>query len=116
MFRVMTFGRSCSKPLPRLQRPRVAPYLALLLAFAGVSSAQLARVGPVDRNNGFPQWYQDSTGLAVNACLPNAQELADGTCLVTADMLTNPAAPIAFPNNFPDEFFFYALDTGGPVN
>jgi len=31
-------------------------------------------------------------------------------------MLTNPAAPISFPNNFPDEFFYSALDTGGPVN
>jgi Big-like domain-containing protein len=101
----------------RSPRVRLSAVAILALFFlTGISAAQLARVGPVDRNNGFPQWYQDSTGLAVNACLPNAQELADGTCLVTADMLTNPAAPIAFPNNFPDEFFFYALDTGGPVN
>jgi hypothetical protein len=90
--------------------------IVVLFFLAGISGAQLARVGPVDRNNGFPQWYQDSTGLALNVCLPNAQELADGTCLVTDDMLTNPAAPISFPNNFPDEFFYYALDTGGPVN
>jgi len=83
---------------------------------ASVSSAQLVRVGPVDRNNGFPAWYQDSTGLALNACLPNAQELADGTCAVFPDQLTNPAAPISFPNNFPDEFFYYGLDATTPVN
>jgi hypothetical protein len=102
------------RPSPRVRQSVLA--ILVLFFLAGISGAQLARVGPIDRNNGFPQWYQDSTGLALNVCLPNAQELADGTCLVTEDMLTNPAAPITFPNNFPDEFFYYALDTGGPVN
>jgi len=90
--------------------------LAGALFMTTISQAQLVRVGPVDRNNGFPAWYQDFTGLALNACLPNSQELADGSCLVTGDQLTNPSAPIAFPNNFPDEFFFSALDAGTPVN
>src|SRR5690348_6218609 len=81
--------------------------LASLLVLAGQGHAQLARVGPVDRNNGFPVWYQDSTGLVLDACLPNAQELADGTCLVTPDQLANPASPISFPGNFPDEFFYW---------
>ena len=40
---------------------------------------QLVRVGPVDRSNGLPIWYEDSTGLALDACLPNAQQLVDGT-------------------------------------
>jgi len=90
--------------------------LAGALFMTTISQAQLVRVGPVDRNNGFPAWYQDFTGLALNACLPNSQELADGSCLVTGDQLTNPSAPISFPNNFPDEFFFSALDAGTPVN
>src|SRR5437899_1987008 len=93
--------------------------LALLFAlcvFADNASGQLARVGPVDRNNGFPQWYQDSTGLVLDACLPNAAELADGTCLVTPDQLTNPAAAISFPNNFPDEFFFFNANANLTVN
>lgn len=81
--------------------------LASLLTLVGLGHAQLARVGPVDRNNGFPAWYQDSTGLVLDACLPNAQELADGTCLVTPDQLANPASPISFPTNFPDEFFYW---------
>ena len=90
--------------------------LASLLTLAGLSHAQLARVGPVDRNNGFPVWYQDSTGLALDACLPNAQELADGTCLVTPDQLTNPASPISFPANFPDEFFYWNGTSNLTVN
>jgi hypothetical protein len=93
--------------------------LALLFAlcvFANNAFGQLARVGPVDRNNGFPQWYQDSTGLVLDACLPNAAEIADGTCLVTPDQLTNPAAAISFPNNFPDEFFFFNANANLTVN
>ena len=83
---------------------------------AGTSMAQLARVGPVDRSNGFPTWYQDSTGLALDACLPNAQQLADGTCLVTPDQLSSPASPIQFPGNFPDEFFYWNANGNMPVN
>jgi len=90
--------------------------LVSLLTLAGLGHAQLARVGPVDRNNGFPVWYQDSTGLALDACLPNAQELADGTCLVTPDQLTNPASPISFPGNFPDEFFYWNGTSNLTVN
>src|SRR5689334_10718992 len=82
-------------------------FLFAFCLFAGNAFAQLARVGPVDRNNGFPQWYQDPSGLVLDACLPNSAELADGTCLVGPEQLTNPSAPISFPNNFPDEFFFF---------
>jgi hypothetical protein len=90
--------------------------VCVLILVAGSALAQLARVGPVDRSNGFPQWYQDSTGLVLDACLPNAAELADGTCLVTPDQLSNPAAAILFPNNFPDEFFFFNANSTMDVN
>jgi len=63
----------------------VLAVLFLTLLAIVPAQAQLVRVGPVDRNNGFPAWYQDSTGLALNACLPNARELADGSCLITSD-------------------------------
>ena len=87
---------------------RVALLLVcFMMILSGSALAQLARVGPVDNNNGFPQWYQDSTGLVLDACLPNLAELTDGTCLVTPDMLASPTSPITFPNNFPDEFFFF---------
>lgn len=86
------------------------------LLLSGHAFGQLVRVGPVDRNNGFPAWYQDSTGLALDACLPNAQELADGSCLVTPDQLSNPASAIIFPNNFPDEFFYWNAGANLTVN
>jgi Bacterial Ig domain len=105
----------------RTLQPPFCAKAALILLFAVVfltnnALGQLARVGPVDRNNGFPQWYQDSNGLVLDACLPNAGELADGTCLVTPDQLTNPSAPISFPNNFPDEFFFFNATSTMDVN
>lgn len=90
--------------------------LAVLICFTAGASAQLVRLGPTNASNGFPGWYQDSTGLVLNACLPNAQEMSDGTCLVTPDQLTNPAAPIVFPSNFPDEFFFWNATSKMNVN
>ena len=90
--------------------------VCLLLIFSGNALAQLARVGPVDANNGFPQWYQDSTGLVLDACLPNSAELTDGTCLVTPDQLASPTSPITFPSNFPDEFFYSNANATMDVN
>jgi hypothetical protein len=43
---------------------------ALLAAlFPLTHSAQLAEVGPVDPNNGFPAWYKDTLGLSLDLCL-----------------------------------------------
>src|SRR5215813_11002947 len=106
-------------PLEKTFILRAKTVLAVLFAlclFSANCLGQLARTGPVDHNNGFPQWYQDQTGLVLDACLPNAAELADGTCLVTPDQLTNPSAPIVFPNNFPDEFFFFNANSNMDVN
>lgn len=100
-----------------LARGRIAIMLVcFMLVLSGSALAQLARVGPVDKNNGFPQWYQDSTGLVLDACLPNAAELTDGTCLVTPDQLANPGSAISFPGNFPDEFFFFNANSTMDVN
>jgi hypothetical protein len=98
------------------RKKSIRAVLLTLCVFAGNGFSQLARVGPVDRNNGFPQWYQDQSGLVLDACLPNSAELADGTCLVTPDQLTNPSSPISFPGNFPDEFFFFNANSTMNVN
>jgi hypothetical protein len=103
---------NCLKPSVRW----VFLLIITLVISTGTSMGQLARVGPVDRSNGFPTWYQDSTGLALDACLPNAQQLADGTCLVTPDQLSSPGSPIVFPGNFPDEFFYWNANANMPVN
>ena len=78
--------------------------------------AELARVGPVDPANGFPFWYQDQTGLAMDLCLPNMIELQNGTCLLLAGDIPDPSQPISFPGNFPEEAFWWNAEVTMDVN
>src|SRR5947209_11984576 len=82
---------------------------ALLLAFvlsipASTVRAQpcftpLVGFGPIDPANGFPLYYQDSTGLALAECL-------DAVCGGVGFVLPNPNLPLSFPDNFPVEVFY----------
>ncbi|TMB54978.1 MAG: DNRLRE domain-containing protein [Deltaproteobacteria bacterium] len=82
---------------------------ALLLAFvlsipAGTVRAQpcftpLVGFGPIDPADGFPLYYQDSTGLALAECL-------DAVCGGVGFVLPNPNLPLSFPDNFPVEVFY----------
>src|SRR5262245_5587063 len=103
---------------------RYAFVIALLLstAAAGNVGAQCtntplpgAGVGAVNPANGFPSYYDDNAALAVQPCLdPNPL----GPC-GAAVVVPNPAAPIVFPGNFPQEFPYFSatatmtLPTGG---
>src|SRR2546422_128852 len=80
---------------------------ALLLAFvlsipAGTVRAQpcftpLVGFGPIDPADGFPLYYQDSTGLALAQCL-------DAVCAGPLGfVLPNPNLPLSFPVNFPQD-------------
>src|SRR5262249_4365122 len=59
----------------------------------------LAAVGPVDPVNGYPAYYIDSNGIALQPCL-------DFVC-DPALALPDPNRPVSFPDNFPDEFFYF---------
>src|SRR5207249_2342423 len=50
--------------------------------------------------NGFPLYYVDANGLALQPCLNLAG------CGALAGTLPNPLAPISFPANFPPESFY----------
>src|SRR5207302_5651661 len=65
---------------------------------AAAAAATGYAVGPVDALNGYPTWYEDGTGLRLALCL------IPGTCL---SILPNPAAPASFPDNFPQESFYW---------
>src|SRR5712691_7710777 len=58
----------------------------------------LVAVGPVNAVHGFPDYYLDSTGLALAPCL-------DFVC-DPALPVPDPTLPVSFPDNFPDEFFY----------
>jgi hypothetical protein len=78
----------------------------LVGAVVPVAYAELGRVGPVGAAFGYPDWYQDKTGVAFEFCSPlNQAELDGGWCLLLAGDTT---APEVFPTSFFDERFYWA--------
>lgn len=109
----MTHARKQRYPWP------MAWALALLLFLAGLSVpaiAELARNGPIDPANGYPQWYQDKTGLALDLCLPDQADLNAGNCLLLPADVPTGTAPETFPTNFADEHFWYAANANLATN
>lgn len=92
--------------------------VALPLAAASAAVAQtavtvpnpggLTAVGPVNAQNGFPAWYQDSKGTRTELCLDGDNPL----CGFLPGDIPTPTAPIAFPTNFPDEAFYMLAGSG----
>ena len=76
------------------------------LAFASSCWAALERTGPIDPLNGFPAWYQDKTGVALEMMSPlNDSELSGGWTLLLPG---NTTAPEFFPTRFFPEHFYWA--------
>ncbi|MGA9524780.1 MAG: choice-of-anchor D domain-containing protein, partial [Myxococcaceae bacterium] len=71
-------------------------------------STPVGSVGPINLDHGFPEFYEDVTGLRLRLCLD-----ADGECLET---VPNPALPPAVPGNFPAEAFWWAADADMPTS
>jgi hypothetical protein len=66
--------------------------------------------GTTDPANGYPSVYTDRSGVAVLPCLDPAAVSAAGAplCVLPAASPTfDPARPIVFPSNFPDESFYF---------
>ena len=71
---------------------------------------RLAVRGPINPDNGFPRWYKDASGvrleLAFDPADPNTPAIGD---------LPDPAAPVSFPGNFPDEAFYFLAEAELPI-
>jgi hypothetical protein len=71
----------------------------------------LKEVGPIDEANGFPLWYKDTNNVKLELCL----DPADSNCIMGE--VPDPAKPVSFPDNFPDEAFWSSaessIDAGG---
>jgi hypothetical protein len=79
---------------------------------AGKSGPQgLVAVGPVNPTHGFPDWYRDTNGTDLTPCVDPQDPYCGGA--VTAPDNT---APITFPDNFPDEFFYQDASADGLVS
>ena len=76
------------------------------------SHAVLSRIGPVIATpsvGGFPQWFQDTTGITMEFCdLTSQQELQDGWCTLIPP---GPIFPETFPTNFFPEHFYWDANT-----
>jgi hypothetical protein len=86
-----------------------ATLLGILLLAAG-ANADLAALGPIHPSNGYPVYYQDFTGLSLEQCL----DTLDPLCGVLP--VPDPLSPVSFPDNFPDEFFYWLGTSTMPTN
>lgn len=75
---------------------------------AGYAAPGLFRAGPPEGPHGYPGWYQDKTGVALELGIPLSQGEIDGGWVLTEG--------VAFPERFPDfwsiEHFWYRADAG----
>jgi hypothetical protein len=85
----------------------VALVLALALPAAAHATTGVGAHGPVTEASGwFPDWYEDASGLRLELCVEGRY------CLSTAEGgLPHADEPARFPDNFPDEAFWWAGET-----
>ena len=65
--------------------------------------------------NGFPLWYEDTRGRKLELCLQQEVVRADDQTSIFPCLTAEPfpARPIAFPNNFGNEAFYWGAITAG---
>lgn len=112
--------KSRHRPSPRASRRAASRRLTSAIAAAGLIVAtaavaiaevtvgnptNLAAVGPISGEHGYPTWYEDSQGLRLEQCLDLEDPYCDPAFL--RGEMPNPDAPISFPDNWPLESFYY---------
>jgi hypothetical protein len=73
------------------------------------NSHRLAFAGPAHPDNGFPMWFEDSSGMRLELVTD-----ADPMAPAIADLQT-PGADVSFPGNYPDEAFYFMAEAQLPV-
>lgn len=91
-----------------------AVVLAALTLGVAPGYAGLLAKSPVLTPGGYPSWFQDQTGLAVQGCLNDPPRLPN-LCLLPDGVIEQPGflpgAPKVFPDNFPIEHFYFVATT-----
>jgi methionine-rich copper-binding protein CopC len=103
-------NRLSQRSFRRLASATAATLLAAALAplLAVPAQAAVAGMSPVDPQNGFPTWFSDGT-VKLQFCY-----MAGAGCLAEPP---NPDAPASYPDNFPEEAFWFSADaTGGNLS
>jgi hypothetical protein len=101
-----TTARGFRRPIVRMLGALAASLLAAL-ALEAPAQAALTATGPVVPRHGFPEYYQDATGLRLALCVEND----DPFCTSTAPN-PGPATVSSDPAqmNFPEETFYWSAD------
>lgn len=73
------------------------------------NTQRLSVVGPRDPGHGFPRWFEDDNATRL--------ELGVGpdTFTPAGEQLPSPGAPLSFPDNFPEEAFYFYAESEMPV-
>lgn len=81
------------------------------LVTAGAQTAgptgRLVAVGPTSSQNGYPVWYRDSNGVALELCVEGGNPL----CAFPPGEFPDPTQPASFPDNWPGEAFYQLADS-----
>jgi hypothetical protein len=90
---------------------------AMLAATIAVpAGAALTETGPIDPSHGYPSWYSDGGNAAAGLGPLQLELCLDGPLCLATDFRPDPSKPVSFPDNFPDEAFWWAgeasIDSG----
>ena len=88
----------------------------MLLMAGGEIQAQsqalgLDRHGPISASHGFPEWYQDATGLALEVGVPKSVPELNGGWLLL--LPADAVYPEVFPGQFGAEHFYWTASASG---
>jgi hypothetical protein len=81
--------------------------VGLAAPVAAQASNGIGMHGPATEASGwFPEWYEDAAGTKLELCVegPNCLAAAEGG-------VPDPGSPISFPDNFPEEAFWWSGET-----
>jgi hypothetical protein len=78
------------------------------------NTLRLKAAGPIDPENGFPLWFEDTNGVRLELGL-NPDPLNPDPFIPAIADLEQPGSPLNFPNNFPDESFYFMAEAELPV-
>jgi len=86
----------------------IAAALVLGLAIPGAAQASTGigtHGAPTEASGWFPEWYEDAAGTKLELCVEGDY------CATTIEGgLPDPESPARFPDNFPDESFYWSGD------
>ncbi len=69
------------------------------------NSHRLTDVGPLHPGHGYPLWYEDENGVRLELALNTLDEFTP-----VIGELPTPGDPVAMPDNFPDESFYFSAE------